>query len=157
MAGISADKRRHIAKRWREAILRTYPPQSAASLLRDPDPFRNPVGHALREGARVLCDELLDDMDASRIVPALENIVQIRAVQDFSASEAVDFLFLLKRVLREEYCGSPETARELENRVDRMALMAFDLFMRCRERIHEAQMGEVRRKVGLLEKMYSRA
>ena len=102
MVSISADKRRVIAERWMEAILRTYPSQSAPFMFREKDPFRNPVGHALREGVRVLTDELFGALDAHRIAPALESIVQIRAVQDFSAREAVVFVFLLKKVIREE-------------------------------------------------------
>lgn len=157
MVSVSPDKRRLIAERWMEAILRSYPAQPAASMLREKDPFRNPVGYALREGIRVLCDELFGAMDASRIVSALEDIVRIRAVQDFSAQEAVEFIFVLKKILREEPCGGPEDERELEDRIDRMALTAFDLFMRCREKIRNVAMDEVRRKVGLLEKMYSQA
>jgi hypothetical protein len=157
MVNVAADKRRLVAERWMEAILRTYPAQSAAPMLREKDPFRNPVGHALREGVRVLCDELFSSMDLSRVTPALESIVQIRAVQDFSAGEAVEFVFLLKKALREELCGGPVDARELEDHIDRMALIAFDLYMRCRERIYEAAIDEVKRKVGLLEKMYSQA
>ncbi len=157
MVSIPADQRRRIAERWMEAIIRTYPAQSAAPMLREKDPFRNPVGQALRDGVRVLSEELFEAMDERQVVPALESIVRIRAVQDFSAREAVEFVFLLKKVLREEPCGGPEDARELADRVDRMALIAFDLFMRCRERIHEVQISEVRRKVGLLEKMYSQA
>lgn len=155
MVSIPAEKRRFIAECWIESIIRSYPAQSAQMLLREQDPFRNPVGHAFLEGVPVLCDELFDAMDERRIVPALENIVRIRAVQDFSAREAVEFVFLLKKILREQPCGRPEDAREFEDRIDRMALTAFDLFMRCREDILEVRVSEVKRKVGLLEKMYS--
>ena len=47
--------------------------------------------------------------------------------------------------------------RELEDRIDSLALTAFDLFTRCREKIHEVQTSEVKRRVGVLEKMYSHA
>lgn len=157
MVSVSEDKRRLIAEGWMDAIIRSYPPQSVASMLREKDPFRNPVGHAFRGGVRVLTEELFGAMDAQRITPALESIIQIRAVQDFSPSEAIAFVFALKKTLREEPCGSLEDMRELEERIDSLALAAFNLYMRCREKIHEVQMGEVKRKVGLLEKMYSQA
>jgi RsbT co-antagonist protein rsbRD N-terminal domain len=157
MVSILAEKRRLIAERWMESIFRSYPAQSAQTMLHGQDPFRNPVGHAFLEGVPVLCDELFEAMDERRIVPALENIVRIRAVQDFSAREAVGFVFMLKKILREQSCDGAEDEPEIADRIDRMALMAFDLYVRCREDIHEARMGEVRRKVGLLEKMYSGA
>ena len=135
--------------------LQAYPDQSLRFLLREKDPFRNPVGQAFKEGIPLLVDELLGDMNPDRVAHALEGIVRIRAVQNFSASEAVGFVFLFKKILREEFPGDLELRLELENRIDDMALAAFDLFMRCREQVYEVQVSEARRKVGLLEKIYS--
>jgi hypothetical protein len=155
MPNISSQRKQPIVERWLALTLQTYPSQSVRFLLHEKDPFRNPVGHTLKEGIPLLVDELLGDMNANRIAQALEGIVRIRAVQSLSASQAVGFVFLLKKVLREEWPADLEVRFELENRVDEMALAAFDLFMRCREQVYEVQVGEARRKVSLLEKIYS--
>jgi hypothetical protein len=43
----------------------------------------------------------------------------------------------------------------VEGRIDQMALLAFDLFMRCRERIYEIKENEAKRRTALLERMYA--
>jgi len=148
-----------IIRAWLAQTLHTYPDHSSRFMAHEPDPFRNPVGHTLKEALSVLFDELLGDMNPETIMPLLEGIVRIRAVQDFTAAQAVAFVFLLKKVLREEIkdavAGSPGASdlESLEDRIDEMALLAFDLFMRCRERIYEVRVNETKRRLYLLERM----
>jgi RsbT co-antagonist protein rsbRD N-terminal domain len=151
MPGTSAEKIRAIAERWLALTFETYPPAARRFLLDEKDPFRNPVGAALREGIPRLAGELCGAMNGDAIARALEGIVRIRAVQDFSASQAVAFLFLAKQALRE--AGGSDAG--LERRVDEMALTAFDLYVRCREQVFEVRLGESRRQFGVLERIYS--
>ena len=73
----------------------------------------------------------------------------MRAVQDFTPSQAIVFVYLLKDILRQE--AAPEAKSEevreglaaLEARLDRLALMAFDVYMECRERLHRIRVNEV--------------
>jgi len=146
-----AEKRSDVVQEWFERTLRSYPGQTVGFLRGEKDPFRNPVGHTLREGLGVLFDEILGEMDEARITAALDAIVRIRAVQDHTASQAVAFLFLLKEVLREKSPAADLAA--LENRIDRMALLAFDLYMKCREKIYEIKAEEAKRRVYLLERV----
>jgi hypothetical protein len=155
MLRVPPERKQALVKQWLEHTLQTYPERSLQFLLREKDPFRNPVGQTLREGIPLLVEELFGEMNADRVAQALEGIVRIRAVQNFSASEAVGFVFLVRKVLREELPDDREARLELECRIDDMALAAFDLFMRCREQVCEVQVREARRKVGLLEKIYS--
>lgn len=143
-------KRSAILKEWIARTLQSYADQTSRFLLDEKDPFRNPVGHALKEGLPVLFDELVGGMDAARITPALDSIVRIRAVQDFTASQAVAFVFLLKRIVHEELAG--ENLAALEERIDELALLAFDLFMKCREKIYEIKANEARRRVFVMER-----
>ena len=146
-----AGKQSAVVQEWFERTLRSYPGQTVGFLRGEKDPFRNPVGHTLRDGLGVLFDELAGEMDQARITAALDAIVRIRAVQEHSASQAVGFLFLLKEVLREK---SPAgDLAMLENRIDRMALLAFDLYMKCREKIYEIKAEEAKRRVYLLERV----
>lgn len=71
-------------------------------------------------------------MDSGGIALALDAIIRIRAVQDLTPSQAVEFLFLLKPIMREL---APEQDQvRLADRIDRLALMAFDKYMQCRRR-----------------------
>jgi hypothetical protein len=135
-----------IAAHWFERMLEGYPSQTAQFVSRERDRFRNPVGHSFRQALGVLAEEVLGAMDPGRMAPALDEIVRIRAVQDFTAAEAVGFVFLLREVLAAEPPPLPapnghvEDAGEvagcqLQRNVDALALMAFDAYMRCREEI----------------------
>ena len=168
-----------IVRAWLARTLETYPERTARFLDKERDPFRNPVGQGLKEALPALFDELLGAMDPGRLAPLLDGIVRIRAVQDFSPSQAVAFVFLLKQVLREQMGlpphlyplpltgrGEGEGAGEgegvmdlgaLDGRIDEMALLAFDLFMRCREQMFTIKADEARRRTSLLERMQERS
>lgn len=145
-------RREAIIRKWLAQTLRTYPEQTARFLSKNEDPFRNPVGRALKEGLPVLFGELVGAFDTARVQSALVEIVRIRAVQDFTASQAVAFVFSLKNVVREELEPGGRSLVALESRIDEMALMAFDLYTQCREKIHEIKANEASRRVYLLER-----
>lgn len=154
-----AAKKSAILREWLARTLQTYPAHTSRFLLQEKDPFRNPVGTTLKEGFPVLFDELLGGMNAAKLTSVLDGIVRIRAVQDFTAGQAVAFIFLLKRVIGEELVGQThgepdgEELAAIEGRIDQMALLAFDVFMKCRERIYEIKANEARRRLYLLERM----
>jgi hypothetical protein len=140
---MSADK--PILERWIAETIRTYPSATVPFLSSQNDPFRNPVGHTLRQSLAILFEQLQGDMDADRIASALDAVVRIRAVQDLIASQAVAFVFLLKPILRE--LASEHDQMLLANRVDQLALMAFDKYMQCREQLVEIRLSERLRRI----------
>jgi RsbT co-antagonist protein rsbRD N-terminal domain len=154
MRNISRNEKDAIAQQWLKQTAATYPLQTVDFLLRDRDPFRNPLGHALRTQLPIVTEELLGEMDQARLSAALENIVRIRAVQNFSASQSVGFMLLLKQILRQEWKQLEEDRAAVEERIDQAVLMAFDLYMKCREKIYEVMADEARRRVAQLEKIY---
>lgn len=156
MSSVTRETRQAVAERWLAETLRTYPDQTAQFLIRERDPFRNPVGTALREAIPALVNELFEELDAVSVARALEGVVRIRAVQQFSASEAVGFVFLLKSAVRAEWPAGTQMPTDLDRRVDQIALAAFDLYARCREQIHEVRLREAGRRSEMLEKIYSR-
>lgn len=144
--GAVAESRDAILQEWLEQTFKSYPEQTARFYRGEKDPFRNPVGHALRDGLAALLDELLGEMNEARVSAALDSIVRIRAVQDFTASQAVAFLFPLRDILRDK-------APERENRLDCLIPRAFDLYVECREKIFEIQANEARRRCYLPERV----
>jgi hypothetical protein len=87
--------------------------------------------------------------EAGRI---LDDFVRIRAVQQFSPSHAVGFVFLVKRAVREHLSQdltNAELWQELlvfESKVDNLALLSFDLYMQCREKLFEIRATEIRNR-----------
>jgi hypothetical protein len=150
-------KASHIRKRWLALIIETYPADSQRFLREQKDRFANPVGTTLARAVETLYHELLHGMDSEKINASLDEIVRIRAVQDFTPARAMAFMFLLKKVLKEELrqeikesAAACEELLALESRVDEMALRGFDLYMNCRERIYEIRAKEAKNQVSRL-------
>jgi hypothetical protein len=149
-----------IVKRWFERVLQTYPESTKKFLSEERDPFHNPVGHTLQEGLSGLFSGLIQSTDLASLTPVLDGIVRIRAVQDFTAGKAIAFLFLLKQIIRTEFAADvPRYSDELvalEARIDELALLAFDLFMRCREQVYEIKVNEIKRRSFILERAHQK-
>ena len=145
-----AQNRAAILERWNHLIVETYPPNTSRFLRRERDRFINPVGYTISREIGVLYEELLGEMDVDRISGSLENIMKIRSVQDFSPSEGVVFVLLLKKTIREKLGSEISDVRifeewsTLESKIDTMALLAFDIYMKCREKIYEIKINEVK-------------
>jgi hypothetical protein len=139
---------RSIAERWFARTAESYPSLTAQFLVAEEDRFRNPVGHALRENLAVLAGQLLGEMDAEKIAAALDGVLRIRAVQDFTPSQAVGFVFLLKPIVGE--LAPAEEVSVLEARIDQLALAAFDKYMQCREQLGELRVSEAKRAIRYL-------
>jgi len=143
-----------ILEQWITRTIASYPGLAVSFLASEKDPFRNPVGHTLREGLATLLQELLGDdllgeLNAERIQPALDAIIRIRAVQDLTPSQAVGFVFLLKPILLELQPERNPVLLDvlLNDRIDRRALMAFDKYMQCREQLADIRVSEGRRRI----------
>jgi len=154
-----ARRRGAVIDAWLARILRGYSGSTARFFLEEKDPFRNPVGLAFKRGLPALFDQLVGEMDPAALKAALDDLVRIRAVQDFTASQAVAFVFDLKEVVRaalreDDAAGMPAIDLEpLDGRIDEMALAAFDLYLECRERLLEIRVHEMQRRMFLLERM----
>jgi hypothetical protein len=153
-----------IALRWLEDALATYSSKASEFFMGQQDPFANPVGHSFRIGTKGLLRALLDGSDGERVREFLHEIVKIRAVQQFPASEAIGFLFLLKDAVRAELGTSIEELRltselaTFEGRIDRMALVAFDMFVECREQVFQLRVNEAKRRVSwVVDRMNQRS
>lgn len=143
-------KKSALLERWFDIVLETYPADSSGFLKNKKGQFSNPVGYTVSRGLGDLLDELLQEreMDIEKISSVLDGIIRIRAVQDLTPSQALAFVFRLKKVLREELAGAgPAPAQEieeLESRIDAMALISFDLYVKCREKIYDLKASELR-------------
>jgi len=146
-------EREKILGEWYDLIIRTYPPVTSEFLTKQGDQFRNPLGHAITESIGLIYDEIRSAMDTDRLLRALDGIIRIRAVQDFTPSEAVSFIFDLKPVIRRvmdaEARGgaTPAELADLDSRIDRAALLTFEKYMICREKLHEIRNNEIKSRV----------
>ena len=151
LAELLRRERTTILRKWFTHVLETYPEDTTRFLKREKNPFANPVGSAIGEGLQGIFDELLAADPTPALVPFLDRIIRIRAVQEFSASTSLAFVFALKGIVRDVLKKEIRThdVREdlavLDARVDRLALLAFDTYVGCREELFELRVGELRR------------
>ena len=134
-----------ILDRWLGQALACYSEETVRFLAAEKDPFRNPVGHALRENLGFLLEQVLGEMKPEAAQAALLDIIRIRAVQELTPSQAVQFIFQLRPILRELH--ATVNREMLDDRIDRIALWAFEEYSRCRERIADLRIGESQRGI----------
>jgi len=149
-----AKNRTAIVKRWFELTLDTYPADSRKFLNSKGNRFANPVGASISEGIEGIYDLLVKSGGAEPhdFVTFLDEIIRIRAVQDFSPATAVGFVFLLKKAAREALGQEISDSRLLEqfvafeSRIDSLALLSFNIYMQCREKLFEIKATEIRNR-----------
>ena len=149
-----------IMKRWMDHIYDTYPSDAQRFLRKQKDPFANPVGSTLSRQIETFYHEIIGPADPEKVGAVLDALIRVRAVQEFSPSGAIGFLFLLKKLIREETVKEVEKDRmlqedllALEARLDDAALAGFDVYMRCKEQVYEIRAREARSHVsGLLRR-----
>lgn len=150
LSRLLAEKQKQILDIWHERTLSSY--KSPGFFIRSQDPFANPVGMQVRSGLTTVFEFLRDEAAPEAFTKPLDLVVRIRAVQDFSASQAVVPFLELKWVVKEVLGAEVLTGalasqlNEFDCAVERVALMAFDLYCQCREqlylnRIHELKSG----------------
>jgi hypothetical protein len=146
-----SQKKEAIIKGWHKQILNVYPSDYQKLLKREKDRFANPVGSAISEGIEGLFEALLHKFDTDTCNIYLDKIIRIKAVQDFSPAGAVDFIFLLKKVVRTELKAEIrqndlfDELLEFESKIDMLALLAFNIYLQCREKLYELRVNEFKR------------
>lgn len=146
-----AEKKSKIIKKWRDAVIKSYPEEGQGFLKREKSQFANPVGLTISTEIETLYDEIISGDNTEKISSCLDSIIRIRAVQDFKPSQAVAFVLQLKQIIKEEVGNDhSDEMRILDNRIDEITLLAFDVYSACRQKISEIRVNEVKNQVGKL-------
>jgi hypothetical protein len=141
-----------IAKQWFNLAAQTYALDTAEFLKSKTDPFANPVGNTMLTGLDGILEQLIDTMDPKTLNLHLDSIIRIRAIQDFTPSQATAFILSLKKILRQYLAKELQDSSlaadfiEFESKIDRICLMAFDIYMQCREKVYQISANETRNR-----------
>jgi len=127
---------------WFESVLNSYPKDKNRFLATKNDQFLNPIGSNIKGSLKDVLEELLKkNPDLDSLEKFLDPVIRIAAVQEFKASSATAFIFSLKEILRVEFQGEVKAFhKELDafsSKVDMLALIAFEIYTGCREKIFE--------------------
>jgi hypothetical protein len=152
MMSALTEKKKEVVGKWVDLVLNTY--ESPEFFKTQKDRIANPVGSNIAEGLREIFELLLAGADSEGFSEPLDRVIRIRAVQDFSPSQAVSFMFVLKDVVRWELAKNggilPAELAEFESAIDRVALQAFDIYMACRERLFQIRIRELQNGTHIL-------
>jgi hypothetical protein len=141
-----------ILDSWFDATITSYPPETVRVLGRIKNKFDNPVGAATHESLEAVFEQMIkidkmapNELDPNALEEALDPIIRIRAVQSFTPAKALDFVFKLKEIGKKIL--EPEFYEPLDRQVDKIALAAFNRFMKCRESIFLLKATEAKRRI----------
>jgi hypothetical protein len=140
--------RHTIVDKWVAYTLKTY--QATEFLQREQDRFANPIGSTVRSSLKQLFSLLVQGSEATGVNEPLATLMHLRAVQDFTPSQAVAPLNAVKHISREVLGADKQTKAlindlyDFEFAVDLAVLAAFDLYMQCREKVYRIRIDEVK-------------
>ncbi len=145
-----------IVEEWISGTIATYPGETART-LKNSDEFANPVGATLSDALSKLFHTLLESPDPASLAKAIEPIIRIRAIQTFNASEAIRFVFFLKKILRELVQKEGKTQfisslSDFELFIDQTALSAFNVYTECKQAVYELKAQRAEKQVSTLLK-----
>ncbi len=142
------NKRKQILSTWVDRTLDSY--ASSGFFKRSKDKFANPVGVNIREGLSALFDLLLKKAPQEEYLAPLDQVIRIRAVQEFTPAQAVAPILELKWVVKQVLSADKDTRHLLSELdsfdcdIDRAALAAFDMYTACREQLYENRIRELK-------------
>lgn len=141
-----------ILEKWIKLILDGYQTEGAKFFQKNDDPFQNPVGTTIKSETELILSQLVGEMDITLLKESLNKIIRIRSIQEFSASEAISFLFLLKQVISEEIKLDnykdihTNDILDVYDRIDKIILITFDIYMKNREQIARIKINEIKKR-----------
>ena len=155
LSDILRQNRESVLERWFDRIMDTYHPDTKKYFLAKGNPFANPIGSNIREAIAGIFDGLLDGSDPKTepLAGHLDKVVRIRAIQEFPASEAIGYLYHLKNIVRDlaknkgGYGLMAEEVLAVESQIDCLALLSFDIYSQCREKLYNIRVYEVKSQV----------
>lgn len=146
-----AQRQATIVDRWYDLVLATYPPETVRLFKKERNSFANPVGSTTLEGLKETFAVLVQGFDPQQLTPPLDKIIRIRAIQDFTPAVALHFALALKSLVRDELAQiiatgqvSGEELHQFDETIDQLLLLAFNIYMQCREQLYELRVSEVR-------------
>jgi len=142
------EKKKQILALWIDRTLDSY--SSSDFFKHSRDHIANPIGANIRTGLTTIYDLLLQGGKTEEYTPALDQVIRIRAIQDFTPSQAVvpflELKWVVRQVLADDKKANPpaEDLAEFDCAVDRVALAAFDTYTRCREQLYQVRIQELK-------------
>ena len=151
--------RTKILKKWFHEVLESYPKQSRSMIALESDRFANPMGSTLNDGVEAILSVAIGDKSFEEAELSIERLIKLKAIQEGQNGGQLDFLFSLKKLLRQHLgvdAGKVEDLREffeIEDRIDHITKTATSIFILSREKILELQVSEIKNKTYMMRRL----
>ena len=125
-----------ILEEWLYLRLAIILKQKQSLIMKQMDPFQNPIRHQLHEGLKVILENYVNK--GEKYTEAVEQICGILAIQDYPPSTAMALFYELKGIVRKlvKKTGVGFKAKdwmEFNSCIETMTLEAFDCYCSQRE------------------------
>ncbi len=148
-----------ILKLWKERFFSDIFEEEAKSyFFKEVDPFQNPLASRVDEVFASILKEIKPEISLDALLPYLERLAQLLAVHVPSAKRAMGTFLKLKGVIRENFGDEilerfgVEGLLQMEDLINSLMVLAFDFYMKYRERLFEIKYEEWKRNNYLLLK-----
>ena len=145
---ILEEKKNQILAVWIDRTLDSY--TSSGFFKKSRDQFANPIGANIREGLTKVFDLIVSKAAIEEFTAPMDQVIRIRAIQDFLPSQAIapflELKWVIRQVLKEDRKLKLEKLNlgDLECEIDKVALAAFDMYTRCREQLYQVRIKELK-------------
>ena len=143
-----------VVDAWIASVIATYPADAVKFFKDTKDPFANPVGSTIKRSLGLLFAQVVKKkMDLAAVNEALDLIIRLRAVQEFSPSQAISFIFSIKHLLRKSLDnyrsdkGVELFLEDVASNVDELILIAVDIYGKCRDKIYSLRINQAKESV----------
>ncbi len=148
------DKQQKLVGKWVDAVLYTYPADSVKFFKNTKDSFANPAGNTIKRSIGLLYAQVIrTKMDPKAVAEAMDPIVRLRAVQEFTPADALSFILQIKQFIKKELGENRQDKnievylKVIESNVDKLILIAFDIYTKCREKIYLLRINQAKESV----------
>jgi hypothetical protein len=144
------DNRDIILEKWIDLTFQTYSSEMVRFLKREKNQFSNPVRNTIITSLQKVYDGILNNMNLELCLQGLEEIIKLRAIQDFSPSEALSFMFKLKNIVRDEFLKDRSDlilSNEMitfEENLEKLIGISINLYLQSREKVYEIRIKEIK-------------
>jgi len=143
-----AENKEIVTEKWLDIVLSAYHEDGAHFFKKQKDQFANPAGYNAKTGLEKAVAGLASGQPWE-LPPELLQFIKLRAVQSMSPSEAVAFIYDLKRIIV-EVCGKDLFSANIsewliiEAELDKLALQVFEHYVADRELIYKVKVQELK-------------
>ncbi len=141
------DKKEEILGLWQDKIFETYPVKPSIPEI---------VGY-VEECTEKIFDKIIDVYNGGSfegVEEAVDDLMRYLAVDaKLTPGQSVGYILFLKELILKKFSPSFEEFLKIDNIIDRLACMAFDMYSKCREHIYELRLEQKEEEKRMLERV----